>query len=160
MARTTRTVRMGCSPPLTQFLSMGLRDESLTDIAADMWNHGIDMSRNNATFAPGEMKAIADYIWYERAIEGVGEVGRGAQVFVAKRCAVCHDDPSSGAPSLSTLTSAGRFSGSAMVSVLTSHGPAMLDRMRDKHIAWPHFTAEEMSSLIAYLNTRGGQVGR
>jgi cytochrome c2 len=150
-----------CHGGLTHFLSINLRDESLTDIAADMWNHGRDMTMTGITFAPGEMRQIADYIWYSRAIEGVGESGRGAQVFAAKKCTVCHDDPSSGAPKLSGLTANGKFvSGSTMVSSLTRHGPAMLDKMREKHLAWPHFTADEMSSLIAYLNTRGGTVGK
>jgi len=150
-----------CHGSFTQFLSVGLRDESLTDIAADMWNHGLDMNRNNTTFATGEMKQIADYIWYARAVEGVGEAGRGEKVFADKKCTVCHDDPSSGAPNLNRLTAGGApFSGAAMVSVLTHHGPAMFDRMREKHIAWPHFTGDEMSSLIGYLNARGGKVGR
>lgn len=150
-----------CHGALTQFLAVGLRDESLTDIAADMWNHGLDMSRNNATFAPGEMKQIADYIWYARAVEGAGEAGRGAKVFAEKKCTVCHDDPSSGAPKLDRLAAGSApFSGATMVSALTHHGPAMLDRMREKHIAWPHFNGEEMSSLIAYLNARGGRSGK
>jgi len=45
-----------------------------------------------------------------------------------------------------------------MVSSLTRHGPAMLDKMREKHLAWPHFSAEEMSSLIAYLNSGGARL--
>jgi cytochrome c2 len=150
-----------CHGGLSKFLSMNLRDESLTDIAADMWNHGRAMTLTGITFAPGEMRRIADYIWYSRAIEGIGESGRGAQVFTAKKCTVCHDDPKSGAPNLAGLTANGAlFSGSAMVSALTRHGPTMLDRMREKHLAWPHFTADEMSSLIAYLNTRGGTGGK
>jgi hypothetical protein len=52
------------------------------------------------------------------------------------------------------------FSGSTMVSSLTIHGPAMLDKMREKHLAWPHFSAADMSGLIAYLNTRAGRSGR
>jgi mono/diheme cytochrome c family protein len=144
-----------CHGPLTHFLSVDLHDATLTDIAADMWNHGVDMSLRNTTFAPGEMREIMDYIWFSRSIEGVGEVGRGEQVFSAKKCTVCHDDPASGAPSLPGLTANGKyFSGATMVSSLTRHGPAMLDKMREKHIAWPHFSAEEMSGLMAYLNTR------
>jgi mono/diheme cytochrome c family protein len=120
-----------------------------------MWNHGIDMSLRDTTFAPGEMRGIADYIWFSRAIEGVGEAGRGAQVFAAKKCVVCHDDPASGAPSLAGLAANGKhFSGATMISALTRHGPAMLDKMREKRLQWPHFSAEEMSGLIAYLNTR------
>ena len=47
-----------------------------------------------------------------------------------------------------------------MVSALTRHGPTMLDKMREKHLAWPHFTSGEMSSLIAYLNTRSPRSAR
>jgi len=152
---------IACHGPLTHFLSTDAHDETLTDIAADMWNHGLDMSLRNTTFAPGEMRQIAEYIWFSRTIEGAGEAGRGAQVFTAKKCVVCHNDPSSGAPPLSGLTANGKyFSGATMVSSLTRHGPAMLDKMREKHLAWPHFSAAEMSSLIAYLNTRGGGGGR
>jgi len=152
---------ISCHGGLTHFLSTHVHDVTLTDIAADMWNHGLDMSLRNTTFAPGEMREIADYIWFSRTIEGAGEVGRGEQVFAAKKCGVCHDDRSSGAPALSGLTANGKFfSGATMVSSLTRHGPAMLDKMREKHLAWPHFSAGEMSGLIAYLNTRGPRGGR
>ena len=112
-------------------------------------------------YLPKKMRQIADYIWFSRTIEGAGEVGRGAQVFAAKKCGVCHDDPASGAPSLQGLTANGKyFSGASMVSALTRHGPAMLDKMREKHVAWPRFSTGEMSSLIAYLNTRSQRSGR
>jgi mono/diheme cytochrome c family protein len=150
-----------CHGAIPQFLSTGLRDETLTDIAADMWNHGRDMNLRDITFAPGEMRQIADFIWFSRAIEGRGESGPGARVFAAKNCSVCHNDPSSGAPSLTGLAANGTsFSGATMVSVLTRHGPAMLERMRERHLPWPRFTTEEMSGLIAYLNTRSARDGR
>lgn len=152
-----------CHGTFTGFLSGGLRDRSLTDIAADMWNHGLDMSLEDAKLAPGEMRQIADFVWFSRSIEGVGEAGRGAQVFTAKKCTVCHDDPASGAPSLAAAGAANGqkyFSGVSMVSALTRHGPTMLDKMQQKHLAWPRFSAEDMSGLIAYLNTRTGRNGR
>ena len=152
---------IACHGQMTHFLSTDVHDASLTDIAADMWNHGRDMSLRDTKFAPGEMRQIAEYIWFSRTVEGQGEVGRGAQVFAAKKCGVCHDDKASGAPSLGGLAASGKFfSGATMVSSLTRHGPAMLDKMREKHLAWPHFSGEEMSSLIAYLNTRSGRSGR
>jgi cytochrome c5 len=150
-----------CHGNVSHFLSSDLHTETLTNIAADMWNHGTDMSLKQTKFAPGEMRQIAGYIWYARAIEGAGEEGRGAQVFAAKKCTVCHDDPKSGAPDLGGLTSTGRyFSGATMISALTQHGPAMLDKMIEKHLAWPHFSAEDMSGLIAYLNTRAARSGK
>jgi mono/diheme cytochrome c family protein len=150
-----------CHGSVTHFLATNLHTETLTNIAADMWNHGIDMSLRDTKFAPGEMRQIAGYIWFSRAIEGAGEAGRGAQVFAAKKCTVCHDDPSSGAPAIAGLASNGQFfSGTTMIAALTLHGPKMLDKMREKHLPWPHFSAEDMSGLIAYLNTRAGRSGK
>jgi mono/diheme cytochrome c family protein len=150
-----------CHGEIRQFLSGGLRDKTLTGIAADMWNHGRDMRLRDTTFAPGEMRQIADFIWFSRVIEGRGESGAGARVFAAKNCSVCHNDPSSGAPSLTGLAANGRlFSAVTMVSVLTRHGPAMLERMRERHLPWPQFTTTEMSGLIAWLNTRTAHNGR
>jgi mono/diheme cytochrome c family protein len=144
-----------CHGAVTHFIATNLHTETLTSIAADMWNHGADMSLRDTTFAPGEMRQIVGYIWYARAIEGAGEAGRGAQVFAAKKCTVCHDDPSSGAPALSGLTANGKhFSGATMIAALTQHGPQMLAKMREKRLQWPHFTTDDMSGLIAYLNTR------
>jgi mono/diheme cytochrome c family protein len=150
-----------CHGSVSHFLSSNLHTETLTNIGADMWNHGTDMSLRDTKFAPGEMRQIAGYIWYSRAIEGAGEAGRGAQVFTAKKCTVCHDDTSSGAPPIGGLTSTGKFfSGATMISALTEHGPKMLAKMQEKHLAWPHFTEEDMSGLIAYLNTRAGRNGK
>ncbi len=142
-----------CHDAETGFYSIGLRHETLTDIAADMWNHGRDMNLHQ-TFAPGEMREIAEYIWSRRLLESSSTKHSGANVFALKRCSACHDDPKSGAPS---LAAGGRFFSSAtMVSVLTRHGPAMLDSMRAKNLAWPHFSEGEMADLINYLNVRTG----
>ena len=150
-----------CHGRLLHFLSTGVRNETLTDIAADMWNHGLDRTLRNTQFAPGEMRRIAEYIWRSRTLEGADEAGRGARVFAAKKCGVCHDDSASGAPPLRRLTAnSNYFSGAGMVSVLTLHGPGMREKMREKHVAWPRFSAGEMSGLIAYLNTPAGRESR
>jgi cytochrome c2 len=138
-----------CHGEITHFMAVGLRGETLTDIAADMWNHGRDMSLSNAQLPPGGMKEIASYIWSERMRHNDGIPSHGASVFVAKKCAVCHNDPASGAPA---IVGKRQFSSVTMVAALTHHGPAMLDRMRAKNITWPRFAGSEMSDLIAYLN--------
>jgi mono/diheme cytochrome c family protein len=148
----------GCHSAQTRFFTVGLRDETITDIAADMWNHGLDMRLKNQTFDPGQMRAIAAYIWSQRTMASAGNASAGSKVFATKKCAICHDDAASGAP---PLTNSGRsFSAATMVSALTRHGPAMLDRIREKRLAWPYFSAEEMANLIAYLNTRSSRNGR
>jgi mono/diheme cytochrome c family protein len=41
-----------CHDPTTGFFSLQLREETLTDIASDMWNHGFDMSARKMDFQP------------------------------------------------------------------------------------------------------------
>jgi hypothetical protein len=37
---------------------------------------------------------------------------------------------------------------------LWKHGPGMLQKMQERHIAWPQVSQSEMANLIAYLNSR------
>ncbi len=147
----------GCHGPVTRF-SIGMRDRTLTDVAADMWNHGLDMSPKAPALEPDQMRSIAAYIWSRQMISNNGSGKAGAGVFIAKKCSVCHDDSASGAPALTNGNM--NFSGATMVSALTRHGPAMLDRMREKKIAWPQISTSEMTDLIAYLNVRKARNGR
>ena len=142
---------VGCHASPQQFLSSGLAGQTLTDVAADMWNHGIAMVSAQVRFEPGEMRDIASYIWTLRLLDTGGNAARGKKVFAAKSCATCHDDASSGAPSLSGMKD---FTGVSMVAALWRHGPTMLERMQERHLAWPRFDEHEMSDIIAYLNAR------
>jgi mono/diheme cytochrome c family protein len=145
-----------CHGPVTRF-SIAVRGNTLTDVAAEMWNHGIDMSPKTQAFEPGQMRSIASYIWSRRMTGNSGSGKTGANVFVAKKCSVCHDDATSGAPALTGNMNA---SAATMLSALTRHGPAMLDQMREKKIAWPQFSTSEMTDLIAYLNVRKARNGK
>jgi hypothetical protein len=40
-----------------------------------------------------------------------------------------------------------------MVSALWGHGPRMLETMHQKNLDWPRFSAQQMSDLIAFLNS-------
>jgi cytochrome c1 len=40
-----------------------------------------------------------------------------------------------------------------MVAALWDHGPQMLASMNARKLAWPRFTAQEMSDVVAYLNS-------
>jgi hypothetical protein len=40
-----------------------------------------------------------------------------------------------------------------MVAALWDHGPQMLESMKARKLAWPRFTAQEMSDVVAYLNS-------
>jgi cytochrome c2 len=144
----------GCHETV-EALSARVQGKTLTEIAADMWNHAprmIAAGASSAPLAPGQMQSLVSSFWADKFFEDAGRPGPGAKVFAAKNCQACHKDASSGAPQLPV---AGRaFGGAAMVSVLWRHGPDMLDRMKAKGLAWPRFEGTQMADLIAYLNTK------
>jgi mono/diheme cytochrome c family protein len=147
----------GCAGCHTGKLELAprLRGKTLTDIAAEMWNHAPKMAQPPPKLEAGEMRQIVSYLWAEQIFRESGDPADGKKIYAAKRCAVCHDDRSSGAPDLSARRS--RFSSISMISTLWRHGPRMLDEMQAKRLAWPVFTAREMSDLISYLNTAQAQ---
>jgi len=128
-----------------------LRNQTLTQIAAAMWDHQPLMKQPSPELTPDEMRQILGYLWTRQYFRGSGNAERGKKVFAEKRCAECHENASSGAPKLGKGKDG--YSDITMVSALWGHGPRMYDRMTQQHIVWPRFTAAQMSDLIAYLNT-------
>ena len=133
-----------------------LRGKTLTDIAAEMWNHQPAMAARMGSvpphLEPAEMRELVSYLWAESFFGDSGNAGRGKHVFIAKKCASCHEDAAGGAPRLSATTH--QFSGATMVAALWRHGPTMFQRFQERHLQWPRFDGHEMSDLIAYLNSR------
>jgi mono/diheme cytochrome c family protein len=127
---------------------------TLSDIAAAMWSHAPKMGTHPPALSPAEMRDLVTYLWTRQVLGTSGNAGSGQKVFSSKGCAGCHSG--GGAPDLSARK--GSFSSVAMVSALWQHGPRMLEQMKQKGVAWPRFTSDEMSNLIAYLNG-GGRPG-
>jgi cytochrome c2 len=123
---------------------------SLTDFAAAMWNHPFRTGHHQTPLSLEEMRRLVGYLVATQFFDERGDPSQGQRVFQSKRCSVCHDDPSSGAPDravmLGTMTSFG------MVAALWKHGPAMLNAMRQRNIPWPQFKGSEMADVSAYLH--------
>ena len=128
-----------------------LSDSTLTDVAAAMWNHAPQMRQPPPELTITEWEQLISYVWAKQFFATRGNAARGHKTFDSKKCAVCHNDPSSGAPTLSKPSEP--YSAINMVSVLWQHGPAMLQKMHEKHITWPQLSQNEMANLIAYLNS-------
>jgi mono/diheme cytochrome c family protein len=135
-------------------LASRLKGQTLTDVAAAMWNHAPSMTaetKKPVKLEAGEMRELLEYLWAPQFFQDSGNISAGSRVFTAKHCASCHENSAEGAPK---LTGAGKsFSGAGMVSVLWHHGPRMFDQMKGKGISWPRFEGTQMSDLIAFLNS-------
>jgi mono/diheme cytochrome c family protein len=136
-------------------LAERVQGQTLTEIAAEMWNHAPRMAAAGAPavqLTPGQMRDLVSSFWVAKFFEDVGRPASGSRVFTSKNCTGCHNDAASGAP---RLPIPGRdFTGATMVSVLWRHGPRMLDQMKTKGILWPRFDGSQMADLIAYLNSK------
>ncbi|MBZ5636346.1 MAG: c-type cytochrome [Acidobacteriia bacterium] len=136
-------------------LESRIKGKTLTDIAVEMWNHEPKMPSSPAPLELGEMRDITSYLWAAQFFQDQGNPAAGGRVFMAKSCAICHNDPASGAPK---LAGTGRsFTAASMVSTLWHHGPQMLDQMKAKGIGWPRFDGPEMANLVAYLNAQNAE---
>jgi len=143
----------GCSGCHTGAMSLEslLRNQTITQIAVDMWNHQPKMKQPPPSLSPEEMRQILSYVWARQYFRGEGNADRGKRVFTEKSCAVCHNDPASGAPHLGGHKD--QYSDITMVAALWGHGPRMLEEMNRRKLPWPRFTGQQMSDLIAYLNS-------
>jgi cytochrome c2 len=136
-------------------LANDVEGQTLTEIAAEMWNHAPRMASAGApaiNLAPDQMRDLVSSFWVAKFFEDSGRPSPGRRVFASKRCTVCHNDASSGAPHLPLP--ARDFSAAAMISVLWRHGPRMLDQMKTKGLEWPRFNGGQMADLIAFLNSK------
>jgi mono/diheme cytochrome c family protein len=132
-------------------LDRRMSNMTLTDVAASMWNHVSKMLAMPIA-DPEDMRKIVAYVWELQYLGTSGNGGRGRKVFVEKRCAVCHDDPSFSAAKF--VRGDRLLNPVSMIPVLMNHGPEMQEQMKQRGIAWPTLTAEDVSNLVAYLNTQ------
>ena len=133
-------------------LESRLRNQNLTDLAVDMWNHQSSMKQQPPNLSQEEMRQLLGYLWTKEYFRGSGDAERGKKVFTDKNCATCHNNASSGAPPLGKTAEG--YSDITMISALWDHGPRMLELMNERKLPWPRFTAQQMADLIAYLNSR------
>ena len=127
-----------------------LGGQTLTMIAASMWNHAPVARQTAAELSEGEMRDILAYIWSTDFFRSRGDVASGREVF-ALRCALCHGNPSVSAPDL-RKTDQGYYTAITMVWALWAHGPKMLREIESQKQNWPELSESEMENLIAFLD--------
>jgi mono/diheme cytochrome c family protein len=141
---------------------------TVTDFAVAMWNHAPAMAAEAKKsgkplpkLEPLEMQELVSYLWDSVLFSEQGNAARGERAFAKKNCTACHGEKSSGAPDLKQWLSqrGDPIRPFSIMSVLWQHGPAMLQGMKAKNVAWPNFSQNEMLDMIAYLNSLGSKQG-
>lgn len=125
-------------------------DQTLMGVAAEMWNH-IPRMIAAPMISAGDMRKIVAYTWERQYLGPSGSAARGRKTFVEKRCTSCHD---AGGDAAKPVRGENVLTPVSMIPVVWAHGPQMLDQMKQKGIAWPQLSAEDVANLTAYLNTR------
>ncbi len=135
-------------------------------LAADMWNHGVDMRLEQAvrgiatpTFAGRELADIQAYIRRQSTARNRNvvlleppDLNRGADLFEIKGCVKCHGRRGRGTdrgPDIRSATQ--RLSVSEIAGELWNHSDVMADSMRNRGIVYPRFDGGEMADVIAFL---------
>ncbi len=124
-------------------------------IASALWNHSSTVSSAmvGQSFAPQEMSHLLAYI-KENAANPEGETlymepgnpSRGQDVFLKKRCQVCH-----GSKGESLEKSLLRRSLTEIVGMMWNHSNVMWSEMRERGLNIPSFDNIEMADVVAYL---------
>lgn len=153
---------LGRTQPGKLDLSAKLRNATIPQLAASMWNHAPAMKRSSPgtplpALTENESRDLATYLVVMRAFEEAGNVANGEKVFASKNCTLCHGGrlANSGAPALESLK--GPFNPVTMTSALWTHGPRMLETMKKENVRWPRFRDREMLDLLAFLNQKARQ---
>jgi mono/diheme cytochrome c family protein len=133
-----------CHKDVTHWSTLAIHN-SPSDLAAAMWNHAADMKQTPTDLRPEEMRRLVGYLWsVQHTVEG-GNAAAGHKVYAEKGCQGCHGDK------VPIKTDASAYN---MVASLWAHGPTMLQEMKTKSVAWPHFTGVEMANLLAFAATK------
>lgn len=133
--------------------------QSVSEIAAIMWNHGSKMVNNSKEmglifpeFTGREMADLTSYLYFIAFMDLPGDAKKGEVVFGNKGCSSCHsihNDSELIGPDLSYSKKI--TSPITMIQIMWNHANIMKVRMMEKDLYWPEFEKQEMADLYAYL---------
>jgi mono/diheme cytochrome c family protein len=136
------------------------RPHSFYDLAAELWNHAPRMSQRMAALGitrpqldARETGDLVAFLFTLDYFDPPGNAEAGRRLFTERRCVVCHQVGGTGGvvgPSLDGLRQYG--SPIYLATAMWNHGPQMAQVMREKGIKRPHFSANDLRDLIAFIN--------
>ena len=140
-------------------LARTMRPRSFVDLATAMWNHLPNMTDRMKQLGIArpqldskEAGDLVGFLYTLNYFDPPGSADAGKRLFSEKRCIVCHTVRGAGGVVGPNLDHLQQFRSPIFVAAaMWNHGPQMAEKMRERGIARPTFTAKELRDLIAYL---------
>jgi mono/diheme cytochrome c family protein len=140
-------------------LARTMRPRSFVDLTAAMWNHLPNMTDRMSQLGIArpqldskEAGDLVGFLYTLNYFDPPGSADAGKRLFAEKRCIVCHTVRGAGGVVGPNLDHLQQFRSPIFVaSAMWNHGPQMAEKMKERGIARPTFTARELQDLIAYL---------
>jgi mono/diheme cytochrome c family protein len=140
-------------------LARTMRPRSFVDLATAMWNHLPNMTdrMKQLGIARPQLDAkeagdLVGFLYTLNYFDPPGNADAGKRLFSDKRCIVCHTVRGAGGVVGPNLDHLQQFRSPIFVaSAMWNHGPQMAEKMKERGIERPTFTAKELRDLIAYL---------
>ena len=140
-------------------LAKNLKPRSFFDVATAMWNHLPRMAARmkqlgitRPELSAQEAADLVGFLYTLNYFDPPGNAAAGRRLFSEKKCIVCHQVGGTGGVVGPNLDSLKQFASPIYVaSAMWNHGPAMAEKMKEKGVERPTFTAHELRDLIAFL---------
>ena len=140
-------------------LARTMRPRSFVDLATAMWNHLPNMTDRMKQLGIArpqldsrEAGDLVGFLYTLNYFDPPGNADAGKRLFSEKRCIVCHTVRGAGGVVGPNLDHLQQFRSPIFVaSAMWNHGPQMAEKMKERGIERPTFTAKELQDLIAYL---------
>ena len=140
-------------------LARTMRPRSFVDLATAMWNHLPNMTDRMKQLGIArpqldskEAGDLVGFLYTLNYFDPPGSADAGKRLFSEKRCIVCHTVRGAGGVVGPNLDHLQQFRSPIFVaSAMWNHGPQMAEKMKERRIERPTFTAKELQDLIAYL---------
>jgi cytochrome c2 len=131
----------------------------LIEFSAALWNKAPAMLRamklRKVAVPAIKPEEMADIVAYLRSFQYLGEPGdaaRGRRILAEKQCLSCHSlggEGGSAAPDFARAK--GLESPAAVIAALWTHGDVMVERARERNLAWPQLTSDDMAHVMAFF---------
>jgi mono/diheme cytochrome c family protein len=140
-------------------LARTMRARSFVDLATAMWNHLPQMTDRmkqlgitRPQLTAKEAGDLVGFLYTLNYFDPPGNADAGKRLFSEKHCVVCHTVRGVGGVVGPNLDHLQQFRSPIFVaSAMWNHGPQMAEKMKERGIERPTFTAKELRDLIAYL---------